>query len=84
MPLEQLLSMFEGEFGDTYLTARTTKKIKQTVTDEACFTLEAGKVRLRAASRSLQLLLPVARARPSRISDESPTIYMYDDTTSRA
>ena len=48
MPLEQLLSMFEGEFGDTYLTARTTKKIKQTVTDEACFTLEAGKVRLRA------------------------------------
>ena len=42
MPLEQLLSMFEGEFGDTYLTARTTKKIKQTVTDEACFTLEAG------------------------------------------
>ena len=40
--------MFEGEFGDTYLTARTTKKIKQTVTDEACFTLEAGKVRLRA------------------------------------
>ena len=49
MPLEQLLSMFEGEFGDTYLTARTTKKIKQTVTDEACFTLEAGKVRLRRA-----------------------------------
>ena len=50
MPLEQLLSMFEGEFGDTYLTARTTKKIKQTVTDEACFTLEAGKVRLRAGN----------------------------------
>ena len=48
MPFEQLLSMFEGEFGDTYLTARTTKKIKATVTDEECFTLKAGKVSLRA------------------------------------
>ena len=48
MPFEQLLSMFEGEFGDTYLTARTTKKIKATVTDEEGFTLKAGKVSIRA------------------------------------